>query len=325
MTQPDVLMLGEIGVLMGGCSSEREISFKSGKAIVAALTEAGCRVKAVEINSTDETALSELLRAEKIDLAFIALHGQFGEDGTLQTLLERLGIPYTGSDAQASRLAMDKVRTQNAVAAQGVRVPPYRVLSADNHSHWTAVINELGGLPVVVKPSSEGSSIGVTIVREPEMLAKAVEEAFRFGPEILLDKYIEGQELTCGILDGQALPLVEIRPKKAFFDYEAKYQKGMSEYIVPAEVSAQDTQKIQATALKVNQILGCRDFVRMDFILGKDGREYFLEANTIPGFTATSLLPMAARQAGYSFAELCLTIARLGMKKRPTAPRACCS
>ena len=322
MTEGDKYLLGRIGVLMGGCSSEREISFKSGKAVLTALNASGCQAHAVEINTSDERELEEILRAEKLDLAFIALHGKFGEDGTLQSLLEGLGIPYTGSDACASRMAMNKVAAQAAVAQAGVLVPPHMVMTSQAPFKNDVVWSEFGGIPLVVKPSCEGSSIGITIVSKETDLSAAMAEAFRFGDEILIEQYIDGKELTCGILEGSALPLVEIRPKNNFFDYEAKYQKGMSEYIVPAEISGQESQNIQTAALRVNEVLGCRDFVRMDFILGKDGNAYFLEANTIPGFTATSLLPMAARQAGYPFNDLCLKIARLGReKKRPSSLR----
>jgi len=322
----DVAQLGRVGVLMGGCSSEREISFKSGKAVLAALVAEGCPAKAIEINSTDERDIENVIRQANIDLAFITLHGKFGEDGAIQSLLERLAIPYTGSDAASSRRAINKIITQTLVAQEGVVVPPNRVVSVDERNQVGRIIQELGGVPVVLKPPLEGSSIGITIVLDSSDIDAAVELAFQFGPDILIEKYIPGKELTAGLLDGQALPLVEIRPKNSFFDFEAKYQKGMSEYIVPTEVDPALSARIQASAVQVSQILGCADFVRMDFILGQDGQHYFLEANTIPGFTATSLLPMAAKEAGCSFGELCLKIAGMALRKKDRFhPKTCCS
>ncbi len=312
----DSASLGRIGVIMGGCSSEREISFKSGRAVVKALAEAGCEVVAVELESCEEETVLAQLKTARIDVAFIALHGEFGEDGGIQGLLEQAGIPYTGSDAKSSRVTISKVMTQERLFGAGLLVPAHCVMVAGKNIPGEDVLCHLKGLPVVVKPSCEGSSIGITIVREKGKLKEAIELAFSYGDEVLVEQYIAGRELTAGILDGRALPLVEIRPKKAFFDYDAKYQKGMTEYIVPAEVPETIAKRIQQAAVQAYQVLGCRDLSRIDFILDEKGDAYLLEINTIPGFTETSLLPKAARQAGIGFGELCLRIVGLALARK---------
>jgi len=306
---------GRIGVLMGGTSSERDISFKSGKAILAALLESGCDAKAVEINSDQEEEIIGCLKKEKIDIAFIALHGEFGEDGTLQALLEKNGIVYTGSGPQASRLAMHKARTQELLKQQGIPVAPFTVIRRGEKIHPQEVLLRFQGRPVVVKPACEGSSIGITIVRESQALPQAVETAFSYGDEILLEQCVPGRELTAGVLDGRALPLVEIRPQSPFFDFTAKYQQGLTEYTVPAKLDKQLTHRIQAAAVKTYNTVACRDFARIDFMLDEQ-QFYVLEINTIPGFTATSLLPMAAKESGMTFAQLCLAIVRMAAQRR---------
>ncbi|MCK5581183.1 MAG: D-alanine--D-alanine ligase, partial [Candidatus Omnitrophica bacterium] len=225
-------------------------------------------------------------------------------------------IVYTGSDAKASRLAMNKVLTQKMLAEKGIPVPKYCVVTKEDVFDSEKAWDVLEGGPVVVKPAAEGSSIGVSIVQQKDQLAAAVDLAFQYGTEVLLEKFISGREMTVGILDEQALPLVEIRPGNSFFDFTAKYQKGMTEYIVPAEVSKEQSERIQGIALEVYKFLGCRDFARLDFMLDAQGNPYFLEVNTIPGFTSTSLLPMAVNEKGIGFGELCLMIARLAAKRK---------
>ena len=312
--------LGHIGVLMGGCSCEREISLKSGKAVFDALKNYGCHVSALDIASHREDAVLSLLRSPKIDVAFIALHGEFGEDGGIQSLLEKANIPYTGSGVSASRLAINKVLTQNTFKQNGIPVPEFEVFSKNSKIN-NAVFDRIKYFPVVVKPATQGSSIGITLVDNRKNLAAAIDKALEYDSEILIERYIEGKELTIGILGQTALPVVEIRPKNKFFDFTAKYQAGMTDYIIPAQISKEMTLKVQNAACEAHRVLGCRDFSRVDIVLDGEARFYVLEINTIPGFTATSLLPKAAKAAGIDFTELCLKLIALAYQrqKRPQA------
>jgi D-alanine-D-alanine ligase len=311
-----VKQLGRIGVLMGGCSSERAISLKSGKAVLQALTNTGCDVVPIELNTVHESEIITQLTQADIDIAFLVLHGKFGEDGTIQTILQNAGIEYTGSLPEASQLAMDKIATQNLLKTAGIKIPDFFVLNRDNRTQIAKILEDFGGCPVVVKPSSEGSSIGITIVHDKEKFESAVDTAFEFGSQILVDRYIAGKEITASVLGTDPLPLVEIRSKNTFFDFAAKYQQGMSEYIVPAQIDAQARASIQEMSGKIFNLVGCRDLARADFILDQTGNAYFLEINTIPGFTATSLLPMAALQAGFDFENLCLIIAGFAAQRK---------
>lgn len=308
--------LGRIGVLMGGCSSERAISLKSGKAVMQALIDARCDVVPIEINTLNEFEIIAQLTQAEIDIAFLVLHGKFGEDGTIQSILQKAGIEYTGSLPDASQLAMDKIATQALLKTAGIIVPDFFVLNQDNRSQAANILKDFGGCPVVVKPSSEGSSIGITIVHDKNDFELAVDTAFGFGSQILVDRYIVGKEITASVLGGQPLPLVEIRSKNGFFDFAAKYQQGMSDYIVPAQIDVQVAAGIQEMSRKIFNLVGCRDLARADFIVGHNGSTYFLEINTIPGFTATSLLPMAAQQAGFNFVNLCLMIASFAAQRK---------
>ena len=316
MKGKDMNELGHIGVLLGGCSSERDISFKSGKAVIKALSEKGCLVSPIEIESTDESEILGLLKDTKIDVAFIALHGEFGEDGGIQAILEKAGIPYTGSDVATSRITINKILTQRLLKQNGLLVPAYFSLQQDRAVDVEMALREIGGFPVVVKPAREGSSIGITIVQEKEKFVPALREAFLYGSEILVEKYVSGKEVTAGILDQQALPLVEIRPQHAFFDYEAKYKKGLTDYLVPADLPPAVFSAIQEEALKAFKILGCRDLARIDFIVDAQGRGFILEVNTIPGFTETSLLPKAAKYNRIEFWDLCLQIVQLALNRK---------
>ncbi len=306
---------GRIGVLMGGCSSERAISLKSGQAVLQALQGEGLDAVAVVLDSEDAGTNRALLRDMGIRVGFIALHGRYGEDGGIQSLLDECGIVYPGSGVQASRLAIHKVLTQTILKQRGLSVADFCALKKTCSDAPAVIQQTLGGYPVVVKPASEGSSIGIQIVKDPSFLEDALAHAFHYGEDVLVERFIRGRELTVGILGHQALPIVEIQHSHAFFDFEAKYQKGQTEYIVPARLDSQLTRTIQAFGLAAFDAVGCRDFARVDFLLAEDQTPYILEINTIPGFTGTSLLPMAARESGYEFPQLCLTLLRMALER----------
>jgi D-alanine-D-alanine ligase len=257
--------------------------------------------------------IDEIVREGNVDAVFVALHGSYGEDGTVQGLLELLGIPYTGSGVLASALAMDKLRSRQVLQASGLPVPAWLVVEA---GRWPAGRDEIArrvardlAYPCVVKPNAQGSSIGVTLVRDEAGLDAAVEEALGYGDVALIEEYLRGTELTCGVLEDadtgvpQALPVIEIVPKREFFTYEAKYQPGGSEEICPARISAAHTKKAQELALRTHGVLGCEGFSRTDLFLSA-GDLIVLEANTIPGLTEGSLIPLAARTAGIEYAAL---------------------
>jgi len=315
MKEPALTSL-TIGVLMGGCSSEREISFKTGRAIVQALQTSGCQAVPIELQSHKTREVLALLKSNHVDLVFIALHGAFGEDGTLQAVLEANHIPYTGSDSRSSRLAMNKIATQHFLREKGIRVPDHWIVSTAEVLKKNQSIPLCSDLPVVVKPACEGSSVGITIVRDGSEFEPALKVAASYDQQILIERFIPGREMTVGILGRQPLTPIEIRPRNAFFDFQAKYEKGKTDYIIPAEIPEAVAQSLQQAALQAFDLLGCRDFARADFILDDQDRAYFLELNTIPGFTSTSLLPMAARDCGYSFEDLCLTILSFAQKRR---------
>ena len=300
---------GTVGVLMGGPSSERTISLKSGNAIAAALKRQGLKVCAVELETADPAELTVKLREAGCTLAFIALHGTYGEDGTVQALLAEAGVPFTGSDEGSSRRAFHKLTTQNILKKAGILVPKYVSVSKDSLLGYPEICRRLGSATCVLKPVAEGSSIGVHIVETETDFTAGVEDALQYGKEVLVEAFIPGREVTVGILGRQALPVVEVVPKtRRFFDYTAKYEKGNTEYIVPAELEAGVTARLQEQALRVFDLLDCRHFARVDFILSPDGEAYCLEINTIPGFTETSLLPKAAAAAGIPFDRLTLQL-----------------
>lgn len=309
-----------VGVLMGGCSSERNISIKSGTAVAKALKDGGCNVVSIDITSEDRTKVIEQLVAEKIDIAFIALHGRFGEDGKIQEILKSLNIPYTGSGPKANSLAISKILTYRALKNEGVLVPAHIALFLEFDDYQKIISEKFQGHPVVVKPCSEGSSIGISIISNYNNLNDAIKRAFCYDKEVIVEQYVSGKELTVGILGTQALPVVEIQPKNDFFDFSAKYEAGTTEYIVPAEIDNALSEKVKDIAQKVHQALGCVDLSRVDFILDKNDNPYVLELNTIPGMTATSLLPKAASAVGIDFVQLCLTLIHLtyGTKTKKT-------
>jgi len=258
--------------------------------------------------------VAEQLRREKIELAVNALHGRGGEDGTIQGLLEILGIPYTGSGVLASAIGMNKVMTKHLLEANDIPTPSYSVFRSSDSAGGPPGLPAGLKCPVVVKPSSEGSTIGITIVESPDGLEAAYAEAFRFGDEILVEAYIPGREVTAGILDETPLPLVEIVPKEAFYDFKAKYTMGMTEYRAPAPLPADTTQTVQELALKTHRMIGCRGCTRIDFRIDPSGRPFVLEINTVPGMTETSLLPKAAAAAGISYDQLVARIVRSAME-----------
>ena len=299
-----------IAVLMGGVSEEREVSLHSGEAIARGLEQTGQVVYPVVI---DSPALPDF-PWQDIDLAFVALHGRFGEDGGIQELLEQRGVPYTGSGVQASENAMDKLASKRLFNASGIPRPSY--IPVPSHLELARLQRRLEGLyPVVVKPRSQGSSIGVSIVRRRDQLHDAIIEARALGPVVLVEQYIPGRELTVGILGERALPIIELRPRRTFFDYTAKYTQGETEYVSDPPLPGSVKRSVQELALAAHHVLGCEDFSRVDMMLQNQRLACVLEVNSIPGFTETSLLPKAARKAGISFPELCYRIAEQALAR----------
>jgi D-alanine-D-alanine ligase len=299
MTTPE--SFGKVAVLFGGRSAEREVSLKSGAMVLDALRRRG--VDAHAFDPKDEPL--EQLIAQQFDRVFIALHGRFGEDGTIQGALEYLGIPYTGSGVMASALAMDKWRTKLVWQAGGISTPEYEVLNAG--SDWVAVAQKLG-LPLMVKPAREGSSIGMSKVLSAEKVQAAYELATQYDEVIIAERFIEGVEVTAAILNGEALPLIRLETPRTFYDYEAKYFANDTRYICPSGLPADQERAVQEQALAAFALVGCSGWGRVDAMLGGAGRAYLLEVNTIPGMTDHSLVPMAARARGMDFEDLCLRI-----------------
>jgi len=295
------MSFGKVAVLLGGKSAEREVSLNSGGMVLKAL-----RSRGVDAHAFDpaERNLEDLLK-QKFARAFIALHGRFGEDGTVQGVLEWLGIPYTGSGILASALAMDKLRTKLLWHAEGLPTPPYEVLRKE--SELKAVAKRLG-TPLFVKPAAEGSSVGMSKVRSAAALDEAYALAVNYDPVVIAEKFIDGPELTAAILGDEVLPLIRIETPRAFYDYEAKYIANDTRYLIPAGLSAKKEKELQALCLKAFRALGCRGWGRVDLMLDKRGRPYLLEVNTAPGMTDHSLVPMAARATGLSYEDLCVRI-----------------
>ncbi|MCU0651912.1 MAG: D-alanine--D-alanine ligase [Candidatus Omnitrophica bacterium] len=305
---------GKIGVLMGGSSSEREVSLKSGKAVYESLKQAGLDVIGIDITSDKADDNINLIKSEKIDCAFLALHGRFGEDGAIQEILENVNIPYTGSGVLSSKLSMDKIASRKVLEVYNLAVPKYIIIDKVSQNDNLSLSACLG-LPLVIKPATHGSSIGLSIPEKEEEIKPALELAFKFDDKVVAEEYIRGRELTVGILEDEALPVIEIVPKKRFFDYEAKYQAGFTEYIVPAVLEENIAKLVQSAALKTHKLLGCFGCSRVDIILSRDNTPYILELNSIPGFTPTSLLPKAAKVAGIEFSQLCFKLIQLAYEK----------
>ena len=291
----------QIGVLLGGLSGEREISLRTGAAVVKALEESGYRVVAIDAGRD----LAEQLRAAQVEVAFIALHGRYGEDGCVQGLLEMLGIPYTGSGVLASALAMDKLLTKQILLQHELPTPGYVVCRRGDALE--PLSETFKHYPLVVKPNAEGSSLGMTIARDREQLLTGLKLALDCDRTVLIEEFVDGLEVTVGVLNDAALPMIQIVPKSGFYDYTAKYNAGQTEYILPAPLPPVLYQRIQQVALDACQAVGCRGAARVDFMV-RDREFYCLEINTIPGMTATSLLPKAAAAAGMSFNQLVSTI-----------------
>lgn len=279
---------------MGGLSAEREVSLKSGAAVHKALLARGYNAVALDAGRD----LAGQLAAEKIEVAFVCLHGRYGEDGAVQGLLELMGIPYTGSGVLASALAMDKVFAKKIFAASGLTITPYVVFKKGD----TPLVAALPfALPVVVKPSREGSSVGVSIVKTADDLPAAVAEAFSHDCEILVEKYVKGREIQVGILDEKGIGAIEIVPKNEFYDFEAKYTDGMATHIMPAALPKDQYSDLLRLGERAHAALGCSGYSRVDFIVTAEKDAYLLEVNTLPGMTALSLLPEIAQHAGLEF------------------------
>ena len=290
-----------IGVLMGGCSSEREVSLRSGAAVADALRAAGHKVVPIDLQWEDGRELDGV----HLDVAFIALHGRYGEDGTVQGALEVLKIPYTGSGVMASALSMDKWRTKLVWDASGVPTPRFAMVKAT--TAWDRLI-EMLGMPVIMKPAREGSTIGLTKVSSPNDFNAAYALAARYDNLVIAEEFIAGEELTASILGETALPLVRIEAPQGNYDYHNKYFSDDTKYFCPSGISQAKEQEIRAQSLAAFEVVGCSGWGRLDLILRDDGTYSFLEVNTSPGMTGHSLVPMAARQAGTSFADLCVEI-----------------
>ena len=297
-----------IGVLLGGLSSEREVSLASGNAILKALRDKGYDAIAIDVGRD----VAERIHQAGIGVAFNGLHGKYGEDGAIQGLLEVLGIPCTGSGVLASAMGMDKIVSKTVFRSYGLRVGPFVVLTKSDSDPLARVRTEIE-FPLVVKPSREGSSVGVSIVHDEKDFGAAAELAFRYDNEILVEKYIRGKEVQVGVLGAQALGAIEIVPKDVFYSYKAKYEPGGSQHFFPARVPDPVYQRTLDAGMTAHRALGCRGYSRVDFIIDGDGTPYILEVNTLPGMTATSLLPEIAQGAGIAFPDLVEEILRLAV------------
>jgi D-alanine-D-alanine ligase len=296
-----------IGVLMGGLSPEREVSIVTGNSVLEAINRKGLIALPIHVDHN----IGETLKSNPIDLAFLALHGTFGEDGCIQGLLEYFKIPYTGSGVLGSALAYDKLKSKEILKFHGIPTADYEVFNKNQE------IRRNLELPVVVKPTNQGSSLGVTIVHKESEWKPALDTAFAYSDEVIAEKFIAGKLLAIGMNGITPMPIVHIRPKSGFYDYEAKYTLGKTEYICPADIGENEAERCRQTATQVLRVLKGRGFPRVDVILDAHGIPQVLEMNTIPGMTPTSLLPMAAREMGLGFDDLVIEIlktARLDYK-----------
>ncbi len=306
---------GMVAILMGGPSEEHDVSLRSGQGVAEALGRRGYRAMPVVIprelgTAQAESFTREALRGLSPDAVFIALHGRFGEDGAVQQVCESLHLPFTGSDAAASRLGMDKIASRERFVRAGLAVPRWRMVQASR-----ADLSLLRGLryPLIVKPVDQGSSIGLSKVVRPEELAAALALAGTYSETLLVEDYVRGRELTVGMLDDMVLPVVEIRPKHQVFDFAAKYTPGMTAYDVPARLPAAVARAVQAAGQRAHEAIGCRHLSRTDIMLNDAQVPVVLEVNTIPGFTPTSLLPKAAACAGLSYDDVCERLTLLAL------------
>jgi D-alanine--D-alanine ligase len=296
----------KIAVVMGGPSDEREVSLNTGHAILDALKEKGYNAVGLDL---DPSQFVKQLKDAEIDVVFNAIHGKYGEDGRLQGALELLGIPYTGSGVLASAMAMDKGISKRLFLSAGLSTPRSILYTkADHKRDLVAEIGDQFAIPLVVKSAAQGSSIGVTIVEESEDLAEAINQAFKYSEDILVEEFIKGKELTVAVWGNEeptALPIIEIAPHSGRYDYHSKYTKGATEYICPARLDEKTTQAVQQIAIDAFVVLGCRGIARADVMLDQKNIPYVLEVNTIPGMTSTSLVPKSAAAMGITFADLC--------------------
>lgn len=293
--------IGKVAVLMGGPSAEREISLRSGEAVLAGLREKGVDAHGLDAGKDVLKRLTD----EKFDRAFLILHGRWGEDGVIQGALELIGMPYTGSGVLGSALGMDKLRCKQLWRGLGLPTPDFMLLQPDTPTQ--SVIDRLG-LPVVIKPSREGSSIGISIPSDAAALEAAMKEAFRHDREVIAEQYISGTELTASILKQETLPLIRLETPRDFYDYTAKYNSNDTQYHCPCGLDAELEEGLQKLAAHAFEAVACSGWGRVDFMLDEQNRPWLLEVNTAPGMTDHSLVPMAARQAGYSFADLTMAI-----------------
>ena len=302
MIMPDInKKFNDIAVLMGGESEERDISLISGNTVMDALKKRGYNATACVIDSDDEAILGEKISELKPEAVFIAMHGGAGEDGRIQNILEKLRVPYTGSGPKASLNAMNKLKSKEIFINNGILTADYIVVDRADHE----LLLSFDNLPCVVKPVSQGSSVGLSIIKLKSELSNAVKEALKHDIQVMIANYISGKEVTVGILNNEPLPVLEIIPHRNFYDFQAKYDDELTKYIVPAELDDDLSRKTQVMAKRAHDALGCDYFSRVDLRISTDGKPYVLEVNTIPGLTSHSLLPKAALEAGYDFYDLC--------------------
>jgi D-alanine-D-alanine ligase len=299
----------KVAVLMGGLSSEREVSIKSGMAITEGLREAGLTAVPFDVQDAELTGLDQA----EADVAFVALHGEFGEDGTVQEILQEMELPYTGSGPEASYAGMDKAATKRCFVRHSIPTAGYFVARRGRSRDDVAHAAEDLGYPLVCKPVCGGSSIGVSIVRSERDLPGALEQAWQEDERAMLEMYVHGREVTVGVLNDEALPMIELVPDREFYDYKAKYADDRTRYVTPVAMLPTIYRRATDVALRAHRALHCRHMSRVDMLYGHDGRLYVLEVNTIPGFTSRSLLPMAAKQVGIGFPELCARIVRAAL------------
>ncbi len=296
----------KVSVIMGGTSSERQVSLASGEAVMEALTEQGVDARAVVLGPDDD-ALS-MLAGTDMDAAFLALHGKLGEDGCVQGLLELLGIPYTGSSVLSSALAMDKLKSKELFRLHNVPTPPYYVFDENSTTPQIEEVHGSFGFPVIVKPRREGSSIGVSRANNLAELTEAIELSLAFDSSVLVERFVTAREVAVAILDGRVLGAIEIAPKSGIYDFAAKYTPGMTDYFMPARLPAARYRNVLNLAERAAQALDTSGAVRVDLLVTEGQNEYVLEVNTLPGMTPTSLLPKIAGAAGFSFGELCMAM-----------------
>ena len=297
----------KVSVLMGGTSAERGVSLKTGKAVISACLELGHETKPVDFKGSYSSILNDLKYS---DVVFNALHGTIGEDGTIQSWLDENNINYTGSGSKSSRLCMNKNKSKKIVSKNNLLTPGWVAID-NNDLKIASEITKSIDFPCIVKPNAQGSTFGLSIVNGGNELMEAIKLAGKYDDTSLIEEYIIGREITVGILGGKALPIVEIIPDHQLYDYECKYSPGMSQYICPAEIDFNKEKQIKEDSERIFNLLGCSGYGRLDFLLDKNGRYFFLEINTLPGMTSTSLLPIAAGKSGKSFSELVDIILKL--------------